>query len=138
MSNRRKTAYIAIAALLGFWLLSKALNALSGNPGAQLYETKCAQCHGAKGEGLAALLPPLNQVDWLAEHQDQLPCIILHGLKDSILVNGQWYNEEMLGIENLNEVQVANLTNYISKQFTLKKKFYTQEEISALLDKCKH
>jgi mono/diheme cytochrome c family protein len=137
MSDRRKYALIAFGGVFGFWLLTKALNMIAKNPGGQDYTRHCAQCHGDAGEGIGALVPPLAYTDWLEENQDQIPCIIRHGLKDSILVEGIWYNEEMLAVDQLNNIQIGNISNYISKQFTTEQKFYSQTEVEALLDACK-
>ena len=136
MSDRRKYAFIAVAGIIGFWVLTKALNAIAENPGGQDYTTHCAKCHGDEGEGIGALVPPLAQTDWLTENQDQIPCIIKHGLKDSILVEGIWYKEEMLPVAQLNNIQIGNITNYISKTFSKTQKFYSQIEIEALLEDC--
>ena len=136
MSDRRKYAIIAVGAMLGFFVLTKALNAIAKNPGGQDYTAHCAKCHGDAGEGIGALVPPLAQTDWLSENQDQIPCIIKHGLKDSILIEGVWYKEEMLPVEKLNTIQIGNITNYISKTFSKTPKYYSQSEIEALLKEC--
>ncbi|MFT5829344.1 MAG: hypothetical protein ACI9AB_002313, partial [Urechidicola sp.] len=75
--------------------------------------------------------------DWLQENMNQVPCIIRNGVKDSLLINSVWYHEEMLGIENLNDIQVANITNYVSKRFTEEQKYFSQDEIERILQKCK-
>lgn len=136
MSTRRKSAYIAVAVILGFWLLTKALNAISKNPAASDYTTHCGKCHGKEGEGIGALVPPLAGTDWLEENHAELPCIIRYGLHDSIQVNGVWYDEQMLGIDYLTDVQVFNITNYVTKKFTAEQKFYTQDEVQSILDDC--
>ena len=61
MSDRRKYAFIAVGAILGFWLLTKGLNAIAKNPGQQDYAANCAKCHGDNGEGIGALVPPLAE-----------------------------------------------------------------------------
>lgn len=137
MDNRKKTALIAVLVLLGFYLLTKGLNAISSSPGAKSYQYYCAKCHGKEGEGLGTLVPPLNNADWVKTNGDLLACVIRYGIKDSILVNGQWYSEEMLGLSALSEVQIANICNYISSNFTEEKHFYTQEEIETSLKACK-
>jgi len=136
MSDRRKYALIAVLGIIGFFVLTKALNAIAKNPGGQDYTQHCAKCHGDAGEGIGALVPPLAQTDWLSENQDQIPCIISHGLKDSILVEGIWYDEEMLAVDQLNTIQIGNITNYISKTFSKNQKYYSQSEIEALLEAC--
>ncbi|MCB9256577.1 MAG: c-type cytochrome [Chitinophagales bacterium] len=137
MDTRKKTALIAVAGLLAFYLLTKGLNALSSSPGANSYKSYCAKCHGEQGEGLGTLVPPLNNADWLKTNSSNLACVIRYGIKDSIQVNGQWYDEEMLGLSALSEVQIANICNYISSNFTETKHFYTPEEIENSLQGCK-
>jgi hypothetical protein len=129
MSNRRKYAIIAVLGIIGFWVLTRTLNALAKSPGSTSY--------AYNGEGLGQLLPPLANTDWLQENMNQVPCIIRNGVKDSLLINSVWYHEEMLGIENLNDIQVANITNYVSKRFTEEQKYFSQDEIERILQKCK-
>ena len=136
MSTRRKTAIIAVLGILGFWLLTKTLNTLVKSPGSTSYTYNCAKCHGKNGEGLGALIPPLANADWLDTNMDQVPCIIRVGISDSLHINQIWYKEEMLGLDYLNDIQIANITNYVSKRFTAEQKYYSQMEIEALLKKC--
>lgn len=70
----------------------------------------------SNGSGLAALIPPLAESDYLTQHQEELPCIIRHGLKDTIQVNGQIYSQEMQGVE-LDDVALHNVINYINNSF---------------------
>jgi mono/diheme cytochrome c family protein len=81
--------------------------------GERLYETHCASCHMSDGKGLAALYPPLAGSDYLKKHSKQLPCIIRHGLSDTISVNGTIYEMPMEGIKGLNETEITNICNYI-------------------------
>jgi mono/diheme cytochrome c family protein len=81
--------------------------------GERLYETHCASCHMSDGKGLAALYPPLAGSDYLKKHAKQLPCIIRHGLSDTISVNGTIYEMPMEGIKGLNETEITNICNYI-------------------------
>jgi mono/diheme cytochrome c family protein len=81
--------------------------------GERLYETHCASCHMSDGKGLAALYPPLAGSDYLKKHAKRLPCIIRHGLSDTISVNGTVYEMPMEGIKSLNETEITNICNYI-------------------------
>lgn len=137
MSTRRKTAIIAVLGIIGFWVLTKTLNTLVKSPGATSFQYNCAKCHGENGEGLGALLPPLANTDWLEDNIDRVPCIIRAGIDDSLHINEVWYKEEMLGLDHLNDIQVANITNYVSKRFTKEGKYFSQEEVEELLLKCK-
>lgn len=84
--------------------------------GKRVYEAMCSNCHMSNGSGLAALIPPLAESDYLTQHQEELPCIIRHGLKDTIQVNGQIYSQEMQGVE-LDDVALHNVINYINNSF---------------------
>lgn len=136
MKSRKKTAIIAVCAIVGFWLLSKSINILAKDSGAISYKTHCAKCHGDKGEGFEKLLPPLAS-DWVENNMNDIPCVITNGLKDTIVVNGVIYVEEMLALNYLTDVEVLNITNYISKKFTKNKKYFTQKEVKQLMENCR-
>lgn len=47
----------------------------------------CGSCHGADGEGMAGLGPPLNQSEWVTGKPEILLAIILNGLTGPVTVN---------------------------------------------------
>lgn len=59
--------------------------------GKTIYGSLCASCHGAEGEGMNLLAPPLVNSNWVTGHPDRLARILLHGLEGPIAVNGQTY-----------------------------------------------
>lgn len=65
------------------------------------------------GKGLAKLIPPLANADYLKTNQDRIPCIIRNGQSGEIVVNGVVYNQEMPG-EKYTEIQINNMINYIN------------------------
>ncbi len=65
------------------------------------------------GSGLAKLYPPLNNADFLDQHFQSLPSIIMYGLEDSIVVNGIQYNLPMDPHPYLSPVEVTNICNYV-------------------------
>jgi mono/diheme cytochrome c family protein len=89
------------------------------------------------GAGLGALIPPLAGADYLTSHRNELPCVIRHGLKDTIYVNGQIYAEQMQGIKSLNEIQITNVLNYILQSWGNQGKPFTLEEVQKALQTCK-
>ena len=105
--------------------------------GERLYKTHCANCHMDGGEGLGALIPPLKGADYLASHRDQLACIIRYGLKDTIVVNGKTYAEQMVGNDKLNDIQIANVVNFVLQSWGNGVKPVTFEEVKAGLSACK-
>ncbi|MCS6928019.1 MAG: cytochrome c [Saprospiraceae bacterium] len=105
--------------------------------GANLYRIHCANCHMENGQGLGALIPPLAKSDYLLAHREQLPCIIRYGLKDTIVVNGTQYAEAMAGIENLSDVQITNILNYVNSSWGNDLPPYRLDEVQRLLQACR-
>jgi len=91
--------------------------------GERLYGLHCASCHGEQGQGIGQLVPPLAAADYLARHADKLPCIIRHGLRGPIVVNGKDYNLQMLAVQDttthrdLSPAQVTNLLNFVESSW---------------------
>jgi len=81
--------------------------------GERLYSAHCANCHMDDGTGLAKLIPPLKKSDYLKLNQDLIACIIRHGQKGEITVNGIQYDQEMPG-KKYTEIQINNMINYIN------------------------
>ncbi len=105
--------------------------------GAQIYKSYCANCHMDSGEGLGALIPPVNGVDYLTQNRDQLPCLIRYGLQDSILVNGKMYAEQMPAADKLSDIDITNVLNYLNTHLGNQNPLFTLEEVRSRLDHCK-
>lgn len=89
------------------------------------------------GAGLGKLYPPLAQADYLIENQNELACIIRHGIEGQISVNGIKYNQAMEGIAELNEVEIANISNYIFQNFYEDQHFFiSPEQVKEQLERC--
>jgi len=104
--------------------------------GERIYTKYCANCHMDNGEGLSALIPTLAKSDFLAPNRDKLPCIILHGIKDTIVVNGKTYAEEMPAMPTLSDIQITNVLNFINSSWGNQQEPYKLEEVRALLERC--
>lgn len=105
--------------------------------GRNLYNFYCATCHMDDGSGLKGLYPPLAGADYLAEHQENLACIIRYGLSDTIVVNQKMYNQAMPGVKDLNEVQITNVINYINHAWGNELQHVKVEDIQESLLDCK-
>ncbi|WAJ72006.1 PVC-type heme-binding CxxCH protein [Catenovulum adriaticum] len=57
-------------------------------------EAGCFGCHGTNGEG-NAMIPPLNNSEWVTESQNRLAAIMLHGFSGPIEVNGKNFSSPM-------------------------------------------
>lgn len=114
IESKKKGILIAFAILLAFFLVSKMLSGISSNPSQIAYENRCASCHGINGEGVKEMIPPLANSDWLVNNQNILACVIKHGIKGPMIVNGKEYDIEMLGQKKLQDIELTNIINYIN------------------------
>ncbi len=103
--------------------------------GERLYGVHCESCHMKDGSGLAKLIPPLES-DYYKNNRDQLSCIIRYGLKDSILVNDEWYEQEMPRNKDLSEIEIVNIINYMDNVLLKDERFTTLKDVKAQLENC--
>lgn len=105
--------------------------------GKGLYEKNCQNCHGANGEGLGKLYPPLTDTAYLSKNRAALACIIQKGLKGKITVNHVSYETDMPGNPALADIDIAQIIVYITNSFGNKQGFYEQGQVKADLQGCK-
>lgn len=106
--------------------------------GKELYEKHCGtSCHGLDGKSiLPQIIPPLYKADYLDSSQESIACIIYYGLEGEVKVNGKTYNQPMPGFSKLNDVDIANIANYIYKNFGNNPIEYKVSDIEKQLEKC--
>lgn len=105
--------------------------------GQKLYLAHCQNCHGAKGEGLGKLYPPLTDADFFKKNRAQLSCIIRNGMQGEVIVGGQKYDEKMPANPHLTERDIAYILTYITTHFTNSDSIYSDEEVREALKNCK-
>jgi mono/diheme cytochrome c family protein len=103
--------------------------------GQKLYRTHCQNCHGAKGEGLGKLYPPLTDQKYLNDNRNKLANIIKHGLSGEIVVNGEKYNQAMPANPTLTDLDIAYILTYVTTHFGDSDSTFTQEEVAQGLKK---
>ena len=111
---------LAVAAVaVGFYLIFTRILGGQTSEGKVAYDTLCADCHGEAGEGFAELYPPLANADYLQGLSNEaLVCMVKNGKRGGVTVNGKLYNvAEMPAFPKLSPTQVANLVNYLRKQW---------------------
>ncbi len=101
-----------------------------------LYENFCVSCHMPDGKGLKSLIPTLVKADYLIENPLKTACIIRYGLKDTIMVNGNQYSQEMAAITVLSDFEIANIMNYIHSSWGNDMPFVTLAQVKEALDIC--
>jgi mono/diheme cytochrome c family protein len=105
--------------------------------GRDLYIRHCQNCHGAKGEGLGELAPPLTDTVFLKENKTRLACFIKNGLQGPITVGGKIYDEKMPDENDLAPIDIAQLIVYITNSFGNKQGMYKSETVAIDLNNCK-
>ena len=105
--------------------------------GQKLYIAHCQNCHGAKGEGLGALYPPLTDSTYLTDHREQLACIVKNGMSGPIEIHGKLFDTEMPPNPQLTPVEIAYVLTYIGNSFGNEMGIFTQEEIQESLADCR-
>ena len=104
--------------------------------GQQLYAQHCSNCHQEDGEGLAQLIPPLAQSDYMLAAVDRTLCIIKYGLQRPIIVNGQDYQQMMPANLALRDIEVAQIATYIYNTWGNERGYIPVQRASAQLDQC--
>ena len=103
--------------------------------GASVYQSHCQNCHGLKGEGLAALIPPLTDTSSLKHYKAKLPCIMQNGLKGKITVAGKDFDGTMPAA-GLTPIEIAQVVTYIGNSFGNKLGVVTGDDVGVALAKC--
>lgn len=101
--------------------------------GQKLYTTHCQNCHGAKGEGLGKLYPPLTDASFFKNNREQLSRIVKHGMSGELIVNGQSYNQQMPANPKLSNMDIAYILTYVTTHFGDDTQVYDEEEVKKAL-----
>jgi len=117
VNKKSLLAILPFVFLLGLFIVNWIRNGRLPAPGSLLYKEYCANCHMKNGQGLGRLYPPLAGSDYMESHWDEIVCIIRNGMEGSIVVNGLEYNKKMDPVEDLSDIQVKNLVNYIGRSW---------------------
>ena len=104
--------------------------------GAIVYQEHCQNCHAANGDGLSALIPPLNDSLYLKNHKALMACYINSGLKGAITIDKRQF-EGTMPANNLAPMEVAQVITYITNSFGNKVGLTTVDQAEADLRRCK-
>ena len=96
--------------------------------GEQLYSKHCSNCHGAEGQGLKNLYPPLANSDYLQDLNQTL-CVIKFGAKGKMLVNGVEYDQIMPQNKQLYDLDIAQIATYVNGKWGNNKGLVTTEKV---------
>jgi len=104
--------------------------------GLLVYQSRCQNCHGVNGDGLGALIPPLQDSVYLRRNLGKLPCFIKGGLKAPITVNSKLFNSVMPPQPSLSPIEVAEVMTYVTNSFGNKMGLTDAPRVTADLANC--
>ncbi len=104
--------------------------------GAEVYQTHCQNCHGAKGEGLSALIPPLTDSVYLKTNKTSLACYTQFGLKGTISVHGKAFDGTMPATD-LAPREIAQVLTYVTNSFGNNLGVVTTDQVQADQKNCR-
>lgn len=100
--------------------------------GQQLYEKHCANCHQLDGKGLAQIVPPLLNADYIVLNRAKLPALIKHGISSKIEVNGISYQLKMPSNPKLSEAELLALVNFVEFRYAKSTKLMSKDSVVLL------
>jgi mono/diheme cytochrome c family protein len=104
--------------------------------GQVLYEKHCSNCHQKDGKGLERVYPPLASSDFYMTNFEKSFCIMKYGIQGEIIVNGKGYNKAMPAIPSLTELEIAEITTYISNSWGHERGLIDVAKASEIMSKC--
>lgn len=92
----------------------------------------CAACHGADGNGVPNIAPPLAGSEWVMGPVENLIRIQLRGLQGPITVKGKEYNLMMAALSFQSDEQIAAVLTYVRNSFGNKASSVIPAQVKAL------
>ena len=101
--------------------------------GKPIYDTQCAQCHQANGQGIPGSFPPLTQTEWVLGDKGRLVRLLLNGMQGRLEVEGEVYNGAMiLPSPSLTDEQIAAVLTYVRQHFGNDADAVTPDEVASV------
>lgn len=104
--------------------------------GSVIYQNKCQNCHGTKGQGLQLLIPPFTDSVYLKTNKATLACTIKYGLKGKITIAGRTFDGEMPA-NDFAPIEIAEVLTYITNSFGNKLGTISSQQVETDLSNCK-
>jgi len=103
--------------------------------GEQLYASHCSNCHQKTGTGLGRVYPPVSKSDFVDNHLDEVICLLKHGRKGELTVNGVMFNQVMPA-PTLTDLEIAEVATYIYNTWGRNHGIIDVNTVSAKLLQC--
>lgn len=131
----KKISYSIFLLSLSYTGISQNLTPAQIDAGKKVYVKNCLACHMGDGGGVPGLNPPLGKTDWVTGDKKRLINVLLKGLEDPIVVNGEEYYNPMPSFAQLSDQEIADVLTYIRASFGNKASAITTNEVKALRPK---
>lgn len=138
--------YLSLFLCIFLFACSDKRQSVSGTPsakfeqyyvqGEQLYAKNCSNCHQKNGTGLGLLYPPLDNSDYMQNNFEEVICLLRHGTKGELVVNGNSYNKEMPGIPALTDLEIAEIATFIYNSWSHEHGIVDVSDVSGILATC--
>ncbi|HUY41925.1 MAG TPA: cytochrome b N-terminal domain-containing protein [Candidatus Dormibacteraeota bacterium] len=93
---------------------SGAATSASAVHGASVFSQNCASCHGAQGQGMPGVFPPLANNPFVTGDPSKVIDVVENGLHGAVAVAGKTYNGQMPAWKSqLSTQDVADVITYI-------------------------
>lgn len=107
----------------GGGLAGEALASFERGKALYIGAAACFGCHGAAGEGVTNLGPPLDHSEWVTGSPDVLVKVLLHGLSGPITVAGEAYESpaDMPGLAqntSISDADLADISTYVRNEWS--------------------
>ena len=99
--------------------------------GRLLYVNYCSSCHMESGEGLKNVIPSLVESPTFRNAMEEVPCKIKYGSEKH-----QSSAPGMVGFRALSDLEIAEITTYISSSWGNKVGLMPVKRVKTLLDSC--
>jgi glucose/arabinose dehydrogenase/mono/diheme cytochrome c family protein len=103
--------------------------------GKRVYDKFCVQCHMNNGKGAPGMNPPLAGVNIVTGDKAEVIKIVLNGLSEPMVINGETYNNAMPAHGFLSDQEVADVLTYVRNTFGNKADPIKPEEVAKVRPK---
>lgn len=134
----KKISTVLLIALTAFAFTSQQPDIkASVQRGKKVYEANCLSCHQPDGKGMPGMNPPLVKTKQVLGNKTQLINIILIGLDEEMVINGETYLNPMPSQPHLKDQEIADVLTYVRNSFGNKASLVTTAEVKAARAKIK-
>ena len=120
-----------IAVLLFSMILFQTIPKATMDRGRTVYEQNCLACHMEDGSGVPNMNPPLKKTQWVLGDKKRLIGVVINGLNDEIVIDGETYHNPMPGLDYLTDQQISDVLTYVRNSFGNKAAPVTPQEVKA-------